>query len=261
MENNLLLNIIEDKYRKFQKDYAIVTTDFLDMAEQSAAAGFVRAHTSEGAFFWGGFENAERRKVVFVPDYFNVKNEDELMTFFREEPEHCPLKILDVRIAAKGAKLRHSDYMGSLLALGVKREKTGDILASDDGAQIIVNAEIAEYLAENYTRAGKTPLSVKIADISELKFADANIEHVRISLSSPRLDNAVSGAFGISRKAAVEAINRGLVFVNSVENKKPDFVLKGNEKLVLRGKGKAIYRGISGTSRRGKLYAEFDKYI
>ena len=46
-----------------------------------------------------------------------------------------------------------------------------------------------------------------------------------------------------------------------MENKKPDYVLKDGEKLVLRGKGKAIYRGVSGTSRKGRVYAEFEKYI
>ena len=46
-----------------------------------------------------------------------------------------------------------------------------------------------------------------------------------------------------------------------MEAKKPDLYLKGGEKLVLRGRGKAIYLGDKGTSRKGKIYAEFDKYI
>ena len=62
-----------------------------------------------------------------------------------------------------------------------------------------------------------------------------------------RLDNIVSAVFGVSRKSAVEAINKGIVFVDSVETKKPDFFLKGGEKIVLRGKGKAIYNGVTGT--------------
>ena len=80
-------------------------------------------------------------------------------------------------------------------------------------------------------------------------------------LSSLRLDNAVAAVFGVSRRSAAEAIGSGLVFVNSVENKKPDFQLKGGEKLVLRGRGKAIFVGAGGTSRKGKIYAEFDRYL
>ena len=51
------------------------------------------------------------------------------------------------------------------------------------------------------------------------------------------------------------------MFVDDMENKKPDYSLKGGEKLVLRGKGKAIYKGTSGTSKKGKIYVNFDRYI
>lgn len=261
MENKILLNLIEDRYRRFIDDYATVTTDFLDLAQQSAAGGFVKAHRGEGAFLYGGYEDAERRQVLFAPDYLGVSDEEGLCEYFKANPDQCPLVILNVKIGQKGAKLRHSDYLGSLLSLGIRREKTGDILVFDDGAQIIVCEEIAEYLAENYTSAGRVPITVVISPISDLKTGLIEVEHIRTSIASPRLDNVISAVFGVSRKGAVEAINRGIVFVNSVENKKPDYVLKGGEKLVLRGKGKAIYRGENGTSRKGKVYIEVDKYI
>ena len=265
--NKLLLNIIEDRFRRFQKSYSIVTTDFLDMTQGSLAEPFVRSHQNEGAFMFGGYEDAERRMVVFAPDYLtlsdgsSVSNIAELSQYFDENPEDSPIAILDVTIKQKGVTLKHSDYLGSLLSLGIKREKTGDIMVRDDGAQIFVATEIAEYLAENYFKAGRVPLEARVKPLSELVRAEANIEVLRVSIPSPRLDNAISAAFNVSRKSAVEAINRGIVFVDNVENKKPDYTLKGGEKLVLRGKGKAIYKGINGTSKKGKLYAEFDRYI
>ena len=272
--NKLLLNIIEDRFRRFQKSYSIVTTDFLDMTQGSLAEPFVRSHQSEGAFLFGGYEDAERRMVVFAPDYLSVNvdsndgdslkavsNITELCQYFEENPEDSPIAILDVTIKQKGVTLKHSDYLGSLLSLGIKREKTGDIMVREDGAQIFVAAEIAEYLAENYFKAGRVPLEARVKPLSEFVRTEANIEQIRVSIPSPRLDNAISAAFNVSRKMAVEAINRGIVFVDNVENKKPDYTLKGGEKLVLRGKGKAIYKGTNGTSKKGKLYAEFDRYI
>ena len=62
-------------------------------------------------------------------------------------------------------------------------------------------------------------------------------------------------------KDAAEAISRGMVFVDETEILKPDFSLKGGEKLVLRGKGKAIYQGVSGTSKKGKLYVTLDRFV
>lgn len=259
--NKLLMNIIEDRYRRFQKSYSIVTSDFLDMTQSSLAEPFVRSHRAEGAFMYGGYEDAERRMVVFVPDYLGVGNEEELLSFFAENQEDCPLAILDVTIKQKGVTLKHSDYLGSLLSLGIKREKTGDIMVHQGGAQIFVAAEIADYLAENYFKAGRVPLEAKVKPVSQLVKSQANIKEIRVSIPSPRLDNVISAAFDVSRKAAVEAINRGIVFVDNIENKKPDYNLKGGEKLVLRGKGKAIYKGTNGTSKKGKLYAEFDRYI
>lgn len=261
MENKLLLNIIEDRYRKFQKDYAITATDFLDLAQQSAAAGFLKSRGGEGVFLYGGYDGAERKKIVFVPDYIGAADEEALSEVFNSSPELCPLVVLNVKLLAKGKTLRHSDYLGSLLSLGIKREKTGDILVFDDGAQIVVAEEIAGYLADNYTQAGRTPISVKVWGIDKLKTAEIKVERMKLPLASPRLDNVVSAVFGVSRKSAVEAIGGGLVFVNSIENRKPDFTLKGGEKVVLRGKGKAIFRGTCGYSRKGKVYVEFDRYI
>lgn len=261
MENKLLINYIEDRYRKFQREYSIVATDFYDLASQSLLNGFVREHAAEGVYFYGGYEDAERRGIVFVPDYLDIKGEDELISYFKENPRDCPFAVLSARIGQKGASLRHSDYLGSLLALGVRREKTGDILVSGEGAQILTAADIAPYLAENYIKAGRIPLSVRAVTVDELVITPPELKRIRTVISSPRLDNAVSAAFEVSRKAAAEAINRGLVFVNSTENRKPDFHLKGGEKLVLRGKGKAIYIGVCGSSRKGKDYVEFDRYI
>lgn len=261
MENKLLLNIIEDKYDRFQSAYSMVSTDFLDLSQQSTANPFVKSHGGEGVFWYGGYQDAERRQVLFVPDYLGIESEEELLSYFAENPIDCSLSVLAVTIKQKGAELKHSDYLGSLLALGIKREKTGDILVHPGGAHILVTQEIAQYLAENYSKAGRVPLEAKVLPISELAVVKANIKQIKSVISSTRLDNAVSAAFDMSRKSAVEAINRGLVFVDNAETKKPDYYLKEGEKIVLRGKGKVVYKGIDGTSRKGKVYAVFDKYI
>lgn len=261
MENKLLLNLIEDRYAKFQTSYSMVTTDFLDLAQQSAVNHFVRGHAKDGIFLYGGHEDAERKQIVFAPDYLGVTTEEELIEHFVQNPEDCPLAVLDVKVGQKGATLKHSDYLGSLLSLGIKREKTGDIIVQQDGAQIFVAKEIAPYLAENYFKAGRVPLTVKILPIAQLVVAKADIEQLKLVVSSVRLDNVVGAVFGLSRKLATEAITKGLVFVDSVETKKPDYFLKGGEKIVLRGKGKAVYNGTSGTSRKGKIYTNFERYI
>lgn len=261
-ENKLFLKIIEDKFQRFKDYYAMDNSDFLSLEQQSTAAGFLRSARREGAFLYGGYSDAERKMVVFMPDYTGVTSEEEIEEWFTANPDDCPLSVLDIKVpAAERGKLSHRDYLGALMGEGIKREKVGDIIVSESGAQIVVAKEMAEYLCQNYRQVGRVSLSAKIVPISELNTGEIKIEHEKFTVPSPRLDNIVSGAFSVSRKDAVEAISRGKVFVNGVEMSKPDYSLKGGEKVVLRGKGKIIYKGESGTSRKGKTYVEIIKYV
>ena len=115
-ENNLFLKNIEEKYERFLDYYTIMNSDFLTMEQQSMLSGFLRTHRREGVFFYGGFAEAERRQVVFLPDYTGVAekvcelppNESEkendfancriLMEYFEQNPENCPIRLLDVVI-------------------------------------------------------------------------------------------------------------------------------------------------------------------
>ncbi len=279
-ESNLFLKNIEEKYERFLDYYTIMNSDFLTMEQQSMLSGFLRTHRREGVFFYGGFAEAERRQVVFLPDYTGVaekvcelppnENEKEndfancriLTEYFEQNPENCPIRLLDVVIPpAEHKTLGHRDYLGALVGEGIKREKVGDILVHEKGAQIIVASELADYLAENFRQVGSVSVLVKKSQISALGSTEIRTISLKFTVSSPRIDNIVSGVFGISRKDAVSVISHGKVFVSGREITKPDFALKGGEKIVLRGKGKAIYNGVTGTSKKGKLYIDVEKYV
>lgn len=279
-ENNLFLKNIEEKYERFLDYYTIMNSDFLTMEQQSMLSGFLRTHRREGVFFYGGFAEAERRQVVFLPDYTGVaekvcelppnENEKEnnfancriLTEYFEQNPENCPIRLLDIVIPPTEHKtLGHRDYLGALMGEGIKREKVGDILVHEKGAQIIVASELADYLAENFRQVGSVSVLVKKSQISALNSTEIRTISLKFTVSSPRIDNIVSGVFGISRKDAVSVISHGKVFVSGREITKPDFALKGGEKIVLRGKGKAIYNGVTGTSKKGKLYIDVEKYV
>ena len=241
-ENNLFLKNVEEKYERFLDYYTIMNSDFLTMEQQSMLSGFLRAHRREGVFFYGGYAEAERRQVVFLPDYTGVSekisalpqlgNEKEenyavcrvLTKYFEENPESSPFCLLDVVIPPAEHKT-------------------------------------ADYLAENFRQVGSVSVLVKKSQISALNSTEIRTISLKFTVSSPRIDNIVSGVFGISRKDAVSAISHGKVFVSGREISKPDFALKGGEKIVLRGKGKAIYNGVTGTSKKGKVYINVEKYI
>ena len=261
-ENNLFLKTIEQKYERFEDYYTLMSSDFLSLEQQSMLSGFMRAHSRDGVFFYGGYDDAERKMVVFLPDYLYEGSSERLTEWFAENEDSCPLSLLDIIVpAAERKTLGHRDYLGALMGEGIKREKVGDILVSEKGAQIIIAAELADYLVHNFNKVGPVRISVKKAPIYALKSIEIQTINLKFTVSSPRIDNIVAAAYGLSRRLATEAILAGRVFVNGVETTKPDMSLKGGEKIVLRGKGKAIYHGINGTSKKGKLYISVDKYM
>ena len=261
-DSKIFLRIAEDRFDRFLSSGVLDSGDFLTLEEQSIGDHFVKSHMSDGTYYYGGYGDAERRLIVFIPEYMGVRNEDELHDFFALNPDDCPLEILRLKLPKQEkAILGHRDYLGALMAMGIKREKVGDIIVLKDGAQIIVKKEISKYLLENFTGVGRAMLTSEIEDISALDTGEIEKIELKLNVSSPRLDNVISSVFGVSRKDAVFAISKGIVFVAGREVNKPDYQVKDGEKLVLRGKGKAIYNGVVGTSKKGKSYISVTKYV
>lgn len=191
-ENELLISYIEDKIRQTEEQYRITSTGFLSPQEKSQAALCCRRNGARH-IFCGGYPDAERTVLLLLPDY--IENPE----LFVPEETGNPLCLLRCTAPQGARALTHRDYLGSLLALGIKRDVIGDILVGKGGADIIILKSIAPFLAENYTKAGSVPLSCKAATIGELAAPEPHIEEMRESVASVRLDNMLDAAFGISR--------------------------------------------------------------
>ena len=248
-----LLSLVTDKIRKTENAYMLTHTNFLSLSERSLATSCCKENGAQFTF-WGGYPEAERTVLFLLPDYMTA---DE--NFPAEEDN--PLCLLHCRISAQAKKLTHRDYLGSLLSLGIERSVIGDILVRDDGADIIILQSIGDYLLANYDKAGHTPIKCEIRPITSLVPPEQKTVTVRESVASVRLDNIVGAIFNCSRSVACEQISSGLVFVNDSEASKPDAKLNVGDKLVVRGQGKAYFREIGGTTRKGRISVIFEKYV
>ena len=143
----------------------------------------------------------------------------------------------------------------------MSRSKIGDILVNEGGADIIVSSEIVEFLMTNYAKAGRNYLSLSEHELSELELPENSRLTVKDTVASLRLDNIVSSAFGLSRAKAQEAIKRGIVFVNSLEQTKVDVQIDEGDKNVLRGKGKVLVKEIGNRTRKDRIFMEFERYV
>ena len=255
-EEQLLIAQVEDKISQCQSWSSVTATSFLDMHEQSV----VRSHFGKSKLgcrlkFYGGYADAERAVCFCLPDYVGEDDEE----------EYYADSISVVRVShskrasagSSGRALRHGDYLGSVLGLGIKRETVGDILVRDDGADIIVLKEIVPFLLSEYSSVGRSIVSTEEAALSDLIVPEREYEVFSDTVASLRLDNVISSAFRVSRSGAQDAIRQGLVFVNGIESYKADAGVNEGDVLVLRHKGRVILDEVGGTSRKGRTYLKF----
>lgn len=259
-EDQILLAMIEDKMEQCGDNYMVTNSAFLDMRQRHLAESLCKKNKSVTTIFCGGYDDAERTIAVFLPDYMEAKGEIELRKYWEQNQEENPLTL--IRITQTSYKeLSHGDYLGSLTGLGLKREMIGDILVCEKGADIIVLKEMAPFLLSHYEKAGRVSLSLEQLPLEEIFVPEGRFQEKKDTVASLRLDNVVASAFSISRGKATEAIKGGIVFVNGRSDDKPDHLVKEGDKLVLRGKGKAILKTVSGLTKKDRIFIVIDKYV
>lgn len=249
--DKMLLAGIEDKFRQCCDQYRLTYTGFLDLRQRSMAEQLCRqlkVHSENvSCVFFGGYSDAERTVAAFLPDYAVA--------------EDLPLAVIRVSAPAAGRKLTHRDYLGSLVGLGLKRERIGDILVYETGADIIIMEDIRDFILTHYGQVGRTEIRVEAIPLAELQVPDVKTTLIKDTVASLRLDNVVSSAFSLSRAKAAEAIRGGIVFVNGMQSEKVDMQIKEGDKLVLRGKGKAYLQEVGGQTRKDRIFIVIERYV
>lgn len=261
-EEKLLIAKIEDKMRLCSDNSMITSSDFLDMHERSVASQIRLRYADVKMVFYGVFDDAERTVAVFLPEYIEAENAEEIEAYFDENPDDNPLAVIRLGKDKFSPPLSHRDYLGALMGLGIRREMTGDIKVDENGCEMTVLTKIAPFVAENMSKAGRGTLKAEIIPASQVKGgAKASGVPDSFTVSSMRLDSVVKNAFRVSRGEAVAAIESGTVFVNDVECLKPDKKAAAGDKIVFRRKGRIIIKDCSAVSKKGRVIVETIKFM
>ena len=248
-EERVLLARTLDKYEQCQLRGMPTHTAFLSPAEAVSAEELLHAagaHT--GYAFSGGYDGAERRMLFFLPDWQEEPETTEAMAFLRAS------------FHDEGA-LTHRDVLGSLMALGVTRESLGDILVSGRSVDLIVSAEVARYLADNWSSAGRTALRVTQISAEELSVPVQKVKEIRDTVATLRLDAVTAAGFSMSRGKAAELIAAGRVQKNHRETTKGDTGVAQGDVISARGLGKFEVAEVGGLSKKGRTGILLRRYL
>ncbi len=254
-EDRILLSHILDKIEISNKKGQVQYTDFLDMYQVALTKRFLNKNQFQNYILYGGYENAERNIFIAYPEKYD---EDMIKKNYEKFVEIIRIQLGKEEIG----KYSHRNYLGGIVKLGMKREKVGDILVSDDGADIIVKQEISELLSkelETLTRFQNSKINVM--SISELKIPQIKVEQMDIIVPSLRLDNIASDLANTSRSKVVQIMAQERVFVNGQCETKPSKLIKMGDVITIRGKGRFVVKEIKGSTRSGRTVLNIEKYV
>lgn len=242
--DKILTGRLTDLYQRAEKCCCRTYSEFLTLAEQETLDALHLPNTA----LEGGFADAERKIAVFTGEYC-----------YEEEP----LPIRCVRIAPRSQKyadaLSHRDILGSVLALGIRREVTGDIILYENVGYIFCLESISGFLISELTKVRHTDVDCSVVEAPP-EASVALPELSRIVVTSERLDSIVAAAFKLSRSEAqtlfeTEKVSLGgRVVTGFTAAPKPGAIIS------VRGHGRLKYEGISGETKKGRLTAQVRIY-
>ena len=197
---------------------------------------------------FGGYEGAERVKLAFVSaDY--------------EGSVDFNVTACRVTWDARYRLLSHRDVLGSLMGLGISRERFGDIIMQEDGAVILADTLLLAYLQQNFVKIAMVPVTVSQMVLKDIMPRLEKIKEIKTTVASLRLDAIVSSGFGISRTKAAEAIKGDRIQVNWQPAKGPSQDVQEGDVISMRGKGRMEMTQITGTSRKGRTGVLLKRYM
>ncbi|MFZ5988835.1 MAG: RNA-binding protein [Bacillota bacterium] len=251
IEDKLLVARIFDKYVLSQKIKDSTHSEFLDPYQKNVVMKGLEISGIKEYCFSGGFSGAERTVVIFCPNNMPVSPDVEFSYLF---------KVLSIGLKSRES-FSHRDYLGSLMGLGIKREKIGDILVRDDFCLVVVLEEIAEYIKYNLTKVGNAKVEVEIADISELNLVEPKIKEINSTVASLRLDSVASVGFGMSRSKIAELIRAQRVHLNWEVTASLTRLVKEGDTISIRGKGRVVLHKIGNTTKKDRIHVLLKKFI
>lgn len=251
-DERILLARAMDKMDLARQRGVPACTGFLSPQERASVEALINASGHPRHLFFGGFEGAERTVCAFLPDW--QEEED------WRDGEDCPVCALRASFP-EDASLTHRDFLGSILGLGLDREKVGDLLVAPGCCDLVVLREIEDFLLLHLENAGRTRLKLKSVPLSQLAPREVEVKTIRDTVATLRLDAVAASAFSLSRGRAGDLISSGKLQLNYRECVKPDRAVAQGDVLSCRGLGKCVVKTVGGLSKKGRTMIELERYI
>ena len=209
--------------------------------------------------FFGGYEDAERKRVYLLPDYMGDVEFLQAIDDFGFSSE-----ITAIRISGSGYRnLTHRDFLGSLLGLGLERSVIGDIIVLEDQrvAVAFCDSRIAEFILQALEKVANDKVKTAVVDPAAQQLPKRSFLPISDTVDSPRLDSIVASLCSLSRSKAAETVLDGLVELDFEVEDRPDRTVESGAVISVRGYGKFRIHSVGELTKKGRHRLSADKYL
>ena len=144
MERDIIISRVKDMLYRAEMDAVPSFLGFLRPEEASVAL----VASNHKGFLYGGFDNAERVMLCIYPDWMDTNDIE------------FPVTAVTFKYR-KSDRLAHKDFLGALMAIGIKRETVGDILIGEGIAVVFLLNDIVRYVLTQIETIGRVGVTLK----------------------------------------------------------------------------------------------------
>jgi len=248
LEDRVLVSRLLDKVEQCRYS-SLSYSDFLSPYEATIAKRVLDKVDTTFYTFIGGYEGAERVITAISSDFI-----DEANAF-----NNAPLSFLRITPTIE-KPLSHRDYLGSLLGLGIKREKIGDILVCESYADVFLIDKLAEYIQYNLDKIGNTKVICKLLDVYDYTPSQKKEKLITTTVASLRVDSVAASGFSISRTKVLDYFKAKRVNVNWELVQNSSKQLSEGDVISIRGMGRIVLEKIAGTTKKDRINILIKRY-
>ncbi|MBS4207696.1 RNA-binding protein [Bacillus sp. FJAT-50079] len=238
-EEKEFIDQVLDWRQSVEDFYSPKLTDFLDPRQQLIVSSLIGENNDVRCSFFGGSEESERKRAIIYPEYYEPSLED------------FQVGLYEIDYPRKFIQLDHRTVLGTIMSLGLKRDKFGDIIVSGDRIQLLLAEEIEDFILTQLTQMGRANVSIQKKAEKPIE-SDEKWHESEKTASSLRLDTIVATAYNLSRQKAQTLIQQGLARVNWEKIEQPSYECMAGDVLSVRGFGRSKMIAIHGKTKKDK---------
>ena len=248
-DDKILIVKVIDFVEQVQKYFEPRFTQFLDPSQIAKVKKVLNHFVDVKYLITGGINGCERNIVAIYP------------CFMEDDEISLPIIPLRCLINSKFENISHRDMLGSLMSLGIKREKIGDIIINNNECFIIVLSDISYYIKMYLSKIKHAYVIADDIEFEKIPKTEQNFKIITSNVSSLRLDSILSSGFGESRSSLSSEIRKGNVKVNWDEVRDLSRIIFEGDTISLKGKGRILVESIGSITKKGRINIIIKKII